>query len=467
MSKLSKIIESLAAESSTKAKQSILEANRDNETLRELFRATLSPRVSFYLRGNQLDSKSSPFDDVDGGYFLTTEVILNIVDTLDKRKLTGHAARDYVQQLIEDLVVDDRMLVIAMLNRDLNCKVAGGLVNRVWKDLIPEYPCLLADKLTPKRAQELVDADIEEFIVQLKADGGRCNAVIRNRAISFFSRNGNELTLHGVFDDCLSAFNDCMVDGELVIEKAGETQNRQTGNGIYNKAVRGTISKSEAEEFVFYVWDVVPIDKFDAENDPTPYSIRVNNLADLLRKNHSDKVRLIDTVFVKSLEEAQQYGAEQIAKGYEGAIIKLPSLTWSSTRSKDMLKIKEEKSVDLVCVGVQPHSKNPSMIGSLELETADGLLRVSSGSGLTDDDRLKDPDFYIGKIVELKYNAVIKSKGKDTYSLFLPIFKTVRSDKSTADTLASLSTIRKQYGKPKTRRRSSSRSRKTDQRFLC
>ena len=438
-SALSEIIILLANTSSTNEKQAILEANKDNEALKELFRATLSPRINFYIRGSQIQvDPMLMFSSEIQPEELTVDTILEVVRRLDKREVTGHAARDYVQGVANRLVQEDAALLIAMLNRDLNCKVAGGLVNRVWKDLIPEYPCLLADKLTPKRVTELLKENHQEYIVQLKADGGRCNAVIRNGAISFFSRNGNELSLLGTFDDALTAFDNCMIDGELVIEKSGETQDRQTGNGIFNKAVRGTISREEADEFVFYVWDIVPIEAYDKALDETPYSVRINNLAELLRKNHNSRVRLIDTKFVKTLEECREYADEQIAKGYEGAIIKIPSLVWENDRSKNMLKIKEKRTGELRCVGWQAHSKKEGMIGSLELESEDGKVQVSSGSGLTDDDRQKDPSEYVGKIIEIEYNMLIKAKGKETYSIFLPVFKTVRLDKDKANTLEEL-----------------------------
>ena len=50
----------------------------------------------------------------------------------------------------------------------------------------------------------------------------------------------------------------------------------------------------------------------------------------------------------------------------------------------------------------------------------------------------KNPDEYIGKIIEVCYNSVIGSKGKDTKSLFLPVFKSIRLDKTVANTLAEL-----------------------------
>lgn len=438
MSKLSEIIELLANTSSTKAKQAILESHKTDSDLKMLFYATLDPMINFYTRGDNLEVDRFPSDAVQRE--LNQADIRTVITILDSRSKTGHAARDWLQVMMSELVPEDQDLFKRMLKRDLNCKVAGGLVNRVWDGLISEYPCLLADKLTPKRIEQLIKEEHEEYIVQTKADGGRSNMVTRVGSTPvFFSRNGNALETHGVLDEIGKHFEGFMVDGELVLIKDGDTKDRQTGNGIFNKAVRGTISKEEASNFHFIVWDLIPMEAFDAELDETPYKIRLNNLADKLRTlGENSKISLVDTKFVKTLDDVQAYYQEQLALKREGAILKLPYLKWENARSADMLKLKEQKTCELKCVGILPHNKFPELIGSLELESEDGLVKVNSGSGLTDDDRKQPQEFFLNKIIEVEYNAVIKARDKEFYALFLPIYKCVRLDKTKADNFVDL-----------------------------
>ena len=42
---------------------------------------------------------------------------------------------------------------------------------------------------------------------------------------------------------------------------------------------------------------------------------------------------------------------------------------------------------------------------------------------------------FLGKIVEVKYNDIIKSKGKEEISLFLPRFIKIRDDKDQANSI--------------------------------
>ena len=98
--------------------------------------------------------------------------------------------------------------------------------------------------------------------------------------------------------------------------------------------------------------------------------------------------------------------------------------------------MKAELEADLLVEGVTNGTgKNDGLIGALECTSKDGTLKVRVGSGLTDEDRKRDPDEFIGKIVSVKYNEKIQDKNSSDSRLFLPIFQELRLDKSEADNL--------------------------------
>ena len=74
----------------------------------------------------------------------------------------------------------------------------------------------------------------------------------------------------------------------------------------------------------------------------------------------------------------------------------------------------------------------------MQLESACGKLKVGVGSGFNDNDRETIKPDVVGKIITIKYNAIVDDKTKDTKSLFLPIFLEIREDKDTADVLEGL-----------------------------
>ena len=217
-------------------------------------------------------------------------------------------------------------------------------------------------------------------------------------------------------------------DGELLINDKGVILDRQTGNGILNKAVKGTISIDEARKVHATIWDVIDYETFKRGVGKQDYQTRFTLLENMSLPR---KVHLVESKVVATLEEAQKIFEEYLAEGQEGIILKAMNGVWEDKRVKTQVKFKAELDCDLKVVGIQPGTgKYEGMVGALLCESADGIVKVDVGSGLSDDDRKRDD--YIGKIVAVTYNARIKNK-QGEQSLFLPRLIEVREDKSEAD----------------------------------
>lgn len=305
---------------------------------------------------------------------------------------------------------------------------------------------LSVNKLNPQ--SRVFDIEVEEThnyfadgILVHNCDGGRAEAVVSvDGAVSMHSRNGNELLVHGVFD-FLSKFAGFVVDGEIVSidRKTGIVRDRKTSNGLYTKCVRNTISQEEADTLHYVVWDVIPIEDFFLGVFKIPYSSRFKQLqigfSNLDQVKSDKRISIVQSKSINTVAQATEFYDEMVAQGLEGAMLKLSDAGWESRRSRSVLKLKEELDATLECYGAKPHSKNPDWIGSLELRSSCGLIDVSVGSGLTEEDRKKDPSEFIGKLIAIKYNALIQARGRDTHSMFLPIFQQIRDDVKEADTL--------------------------------
>jgi DNA ligase-1 len=127
---------------------------------------------------------------------------------------------------------------------------------------------------------------------------------------------------------------------------------------------------------------------------------------------------------------------EYLSLGYEGIILKDGSGVWEDKRAKHQIKFKGELECDLKIVAVEEGSgKYAGMLGALICESSDGVVKVSVGSGLTDEHRINLWHIkreILDKIVAVKYNMRTKNKAGEE-SLFLPIFIEVRDDKTVAD----------------------------------
>lgn len=100
-------------------------------------------------------------------------------------------------------------------------------------------------------------------------------------------------------------------------------------------------------------------------------------------------------------------------------------------RSDALLKYKKVQTMDLRIVDWNPgNGKYAFAIGSFVCETDDGSISVNV-AGMSDNVRWSNPEEWMGKIIEVAYFDISKSKTKDTMSLRFPRMKKVRDDKTT------------------------------------
>ena len=423
---LNAFFDQLAANNSRNYKIEQLEANRENETLREVVRLALDPFTQFYIR------KIPKYTVNTTDHAASIKSMLPALYDLRERLVTGNAAIDHLTKILEALNADDAKVMERIIQKDLKCGVSVATANSVWTGLLKEYPVMLCSQFEKK----LVDKVVFPALVQTKMDGMRFNAIVRNGTVEYRSRNGKEIQLLGNLDAdflALAGDVDCVFDGELLVVEGTKILDRQTGNGILNKANKGTISAAEAAKVRATVWDVIPYLYFVDGECPTPYSTRFNSLNVLMNTKTPSKVYIVENWEVKTIEDANELFEQLLARGEEGIILKDKSSIWENKRSKGQIKFKGELECDLKIVGIEEGTgKYTGMLGAILLESSDGVIKVRAGSGFTDDQRKNLGEEIIGKIAAIKYNMRIKNKAGEE-SLFLPIVLEIRDDKEVAD----------------------------------
>jgi ATP-dependent DNA ligase len=270
----------------------------------------------------------------------------------------------------------------------------------------------------------------------------RFNAIVKNSQVEFRSRNGKEINIpnQALADQfvSLAAFygDDRVFDGELLVAGAdGKPLDRKTGNGILNKAVKGTQSEAEAAQVRATLWDSISLENFLQGIDTEPYQIRLAKLDNCLAAAKSPWVNLAPTTRVSNIDEARDIFEQYLQAGQEGIILKTNDGIWENKRSKSLIKFKGELECDLLCVGWEEGTgKNVGRLGALVLESSCGKVRVNVGTGFSDADRVAfTSGNSVGRVVAVKYNARITDKSSTTDSLFLPVFIEFRDDKDIAD----------------------------------
>ncbi|MBF84601.1 MAG: hypothetical protein CL489_09015 [Acidobacteria bacterium] len=455
------ILNELESTSSTKEKESILRKHEDNELLKRVFQLTYD-KVNYTFNVKKIDPEWIEYDkDVPECFTIDLGMVLeSVVLNLCEHKMRGHEAQQFLSETFMQLLPDDREVLKRVLKRDLRVKTSGSIANKVWKGLVPKVPQMLARPYKEKNLKAI------EYpaIAQKKADGVRCIIYIDNGSVTMFSRNGNEFDLPTIREELSKIDTQCVIDGELLYSGDLREEDRQTGNGIVGKSLKGTIKPEEERRVYMEAWDIVPLAKYKEKGKYIlPYLNRFQELKDFISDNQLKTISYIESHVVNNIDEAKELSANYIANGFEGIILKNVDAPWQDTRSKHQVKFKEVIDFDFRIVDVYRHEEDPNKLGGVTLESECGQIRVNCGSGFRDKDTdaetgeripLAHRHEYdrellwskrhelIGKIVEGTCNGVTTRKNvredEAPYKVFLPIFKCLRFDKDIANTLEEL-----------------------------
>lgn len=423
MSKVSDIIKEIRSYSGRNDKISVLQKNKDNELLKQFFYLSLDPMVTFGI-------KKIPTFKHFRTYTLQ-EAFADLQQLISREK-TGNAAIDHLANILGSLEKDDADLVINIIDKNPDCGIAETTINKIWPKLIFEFPLM---KATAHDEDSIANIRFPA-LSQTKLDGARCNIVVKEGKVIVLSSSGREITTHGQFDWFANITqNNQVYDGELlVVEQNGKFMDRKKGNGIVNRAIKGTIPVDQAKQLHFVCFDIIPYEDWKNGVYIFTCEARFNTLLHVAR-NFRHNASVVNTRLVKNEAEMFAHFNEMLEAGEEGTIVKNTASIWEGKRSREHLKLKGIITCDLEVIGIEPGTgKYEGKVGSLICRSSDGEVLVNVGSGLTDQDR--EYSNWVGKIVEVVYNERILAKAEGSkWSLFLPRFSRIRLDKTVADSL--------------------------------
>jgi bifunctional non-homologous end joining protein LigD len=211
-----------------------------------------------------------------------------------------------------------------------------------------------------------------EWIYERKLDGIRCVAVRDRGPVKLLSRNN--LSLNGRFPEIAEALEGedaqrFAVDGEVVaFDGAATSFARLAQRGHHYVPV------------FYYVFDVLWLDGDDVR--PRPLRERKRLLRDAL--SFKDPLRFT----THRNEHGETYYAEACRKGWEGLIAKRADSPYTSSRSRDWLKLKCEQGQELVIGGFTAPKGSRIELGALLVGYYDGgELRYAGkvGTGFDED----------------------------------------------------------------------------------
>ena len=428
------IIQRLEADNSRLAKEAVL-ADAMNEGLDEFFEGVRMCLDKLYTFG----VKQVPIKEDEGGQGLSWTNFKELAESLYRRQLTGHAARDAIK-LAMDVATQDQWngFYRRILIKDLRCGVSEKTVNSVAKKskkpqyAVPVFECMLAhdganheSKITGKK------------LVEPKLDGVRCLTVVdfESRTVVQYTRNGKELLnfphIVKAFEDNLDNFARSYVfDGEVVSKSFQDLMTQ-----VHRK------SDVKAQDAKLMLFDVVPLVEFKQGESVMGQRRRSAFLRENFSKIFADSgcIELVSQkefdldVFTDEIE-FRDFNKDMVEAGYEGIMIKDPNGKWEGKRSTAWLKQKPFIEVSLEIVDVEEGTgRNVGRLGAVICQGVDDgkEITVNVGSGFTDKDRSEywdSKDSLPGQIVEVRADAITQNQD-GTYSLRFPRFMRFRGFK--------------------------------------
>jgi DNA ligase-1 len=387
----------------------------------------LDPLVTFGV-------KQVPEATVDGDG-LAWANFKTLAELLNRRELTGHAARDAIKLCMGTATKRQwNQFYRRILIKDLRCGVSEKTVNKVAKNFpqytIPIFECQLAHDSANHEKKMSGKKQIE-----VKLDGVRVIAVVRvDGRVELFSRNGKEFHNFGHIADEISKVvkfdppnYDLVLDGEVMSASFQDLMKQ-----VHRK------DNVTAGDAVLHLFDMCPLEDFQKGIWKKPQSIRSLMVQAWVTKHVAflPHVQCLDweTVDLDTPDGQKRFidlNKQAVDGGYEGVMIKDVDAPYECKRSHSWLKAKPFIEVSLDVIAVEEGTgKNAGKLGALVCEGVDDgkAIRVNVGSGLTDEQR---DSFWqlkrdcIGMVAEVRADAITQNQD-GTYSLRFPRFMRFR-----------------------------------------
>jgi len=428
------IIRDLEVHASRINKEDILEA-AINEGLTEFFEGVTMALDNLYTFG----VKQVPIKEEKGGQGLSWDNFKQLAQSLYRRELTGHAARDAIQ-LAMGVATDGQWndFYRRILIKDLRCGVSEKTVNKVAKKLkkseysVPVFECMLAHdganhekKIAGKK------------LLEPKLDGVRAVTVVdyESKTVTMYTRNGKVLENFAHITSYLEGYieeigRSMVFDGEVVSNSFQDLMKQ-----VHRK------SNVQAQDARLCLFDAVPLVEFKAGKSVMGQRRRSNmlkNWANIFAD--SGCIEIIPQIEVNLDEflgeiEYKDYNKKMVEGGFEGIMIKDPDAKYECKRSTSWLKEKPFIEVSLSIAAVEEGTgRNVGRLGALVCEGVDDgkSIAVNVGSGFSDGDRGSfwgERDSLVGQIVEVRADAITQNQD-GSYSLRFPRFIRFRGFKA-------------------------------------
>jgi DNA ligase-1 len=188
----------------------------------------------------------------------------------------------------------------------------------------------------------------------------------------------------------------------------------------------------------YKIFDMITHDEFYSQKGEKnrPFSIRLKNLTEVMKKNECPCLTLLEQSLVKDESHFQEFVTESNQNGYEGLMLRSDA-PYKGKRSKDLLKYKafsdDEYEVLDTEMGPFRYVKDgaeceETMLSCVMIQHKGHTVRVGSGFSIEQRQEFyKNPKKILGKIITVQYFEETENE-KGGISLRFPTFKILHGE---------------------------------------
>ena len=444
MEEVIKIIKELQANSG-KRLQEILEEHKDNQMLKDVLYFVYNPFIVTGLSNKKIEKDTSDIkvrgtrrfrNFLEETALISDEDFEKAIFTIKNFDITcvfdylidHNTGRDediaYVQTYIKSRPEEYREIYKQIFTKELKLGFTAKTINKVWKDFIPEFNVMLAEKYWD-RIDEL-EKEKPDIIITQKYDGIRAVAKVRDGNVEIFSRQGKPIEGLKDIEEELKELEDGFYDGELLLDKEDIPS-----KDLYRETVQVVNSKSEYKSnVIFNIFDSIPLNDFVIEYSKYSCIDRKRFVYKELRRVNLNWLKPVEILYHGKYDKriVQQELDKQIALEHEGVMVNLAYAPYEGKRTKNILKVKAMQDCDLKIIGFEEGTgKNKRTLGAVIVDYKGFEVKV--GSGFTNQDRdyfWANQEELLGRVITVQYFEETTNKKDNSLSLRFPVYLELR-----------------------------------------
>ena len=442
------VLDKIKADSSVKGKTALLQANNDNQVLRNLLYYAFNSFLQYYIK--QIPAVEPAVRPIQADNY---ENFIELLKNLSARKVQD--VKGTVAAFLKLCNETEQKWYRRVLLRNLEIGITQKGVNKAYPGFIPVYEVQLAETvkditLTDKKQLNRLP---EAFVLQYKIDGYRLNIhKFDDGSVSIKTRSGLPVSGYTMLEKEAMEFLPAgqVYDGEMVspqlfgwIEQnmLADRGEKIADRSLFQDAMRKCFAKEVCKDGIFNIFDVVAMNEWESQVAKDPYGKRLSFLNSDVKAavegNDVTQMTIVPTsrVFYKNnpddMKEVIHIFHKFLSWGWEGLMIKSVESPYVWNRSKNLLKMKLMDTADLEVLSViEGNGAGAGMVGKLVCDYKGTVLNIGTGKMTAEEKKLyfKDPNRIIGKTIEVAYQTESSGRNGEPVLDFARYMK-IRKDK--------------------------------------